>query len=156
MNTMENRVAMLNDSIQEKRTKMAALKKNTTNVINRLLNTEMSGLNINLGSSSSTLYFEGDRDHMIELYHGYDIDDRWDFKINIASYGSFSLMDEETKTARYYHAIAKVLTNKVLVNVLDNLLNGYVDIKTTYQKELKMLHKELDDIAVAITEDVME
>lgn len=145
--------ADINAKIQKKCVELGKLKANTVKTVNHLLDTEIPGLQIDLGITTSDLYFNEDSYHIIEMYHDEDVDGNWDFRMSVASCGSFSLIGEETSTSRYYNTIAKILTNKMLVNVLNNVLYTYVATYRKYKKELAALHAVLDDLTAEIVAD---
>lgn len=147
----------INDKIQQKCVELGKLKANTVKAVNNLLAAEIPGLQINLGVTTSDLYFDNNDAHdIIGIYHDYDIDGNWDFRMSVASCGAFSLIGEETSVSRYYNTIAKILTNKVLVNVLNNILYTYVATYRKYKKELAVLHTDFDELTAAIVADAQE
>ena len=146
----------INDKIQQKCVELGKLKANTVKAVNNLLTAEIPGLQIDLGITTSYLYFNEDSYNIIEMYHDDDVDGNWDFRMSVASCGSFSLIGEETSTSRYYNTIAKILTNKTLVNVLNNVLYTYVTTHREYKKELAALHTDFDELTAAIVADAQE
>ena len=119
--------------------------------INNFLNEYVPGLQINLGHEYSRLFFGKDSFHSIEIQHEYELnydteEKTWVFKLNVASCGSFSLLEtEDEKEAnihRYYMTIATLMTNNELKNGLNNLLKEYADKRNEINDSLRDIRSE--------------
>ncbi len=157
---INNHVNEIND-ILDKNTEevLDVMKKDVENTINNLLHSMVDvELNIDLGSNYSHLVFENDSFHHIDIEHQYDInyknDDwkaEWKFKINVASCGSFTLLDnakdkDEKNIVRYYMTIGKILTNKELINKMNGILKDFVDDVKKNREEMRHYNSELRNL----------
>lgn len=153
MTTVEinNRIKEIDKVFDGIKDTLHILHKEVEEKINNFLNGYAPGLQINLGHEYSRLFFKEDNFHSIEIQHEYELDyeteeKTWVFKLNVASCGSFSLLEttdeKEAKVHRYYMTIATLLTNNELKNGLNNLFKEYTDKRNEINDSLKDLRCE--------------
>lgn len=153
MTTVEinNRIKEIDKVFDGTKDTLHTLHEEVEEKINNFLNGYVPGLQINLGHEYSRLLFKEDNFHSIEIQHEYELDyeteeKTWVFKLNVASCGSFSLLEttdeKEANVQRYYMTIATLMTNDELKNGLNNLLKEYADKRNEINNGLKDIRSE--------------
>lgn len=157
MTTVEinNRVKEIDKVFDGTKDTLHTLHEEVEKKINEFLNEYVPGLQINLGHEYSRLFFKEDNFHSIEIQHEYEVDwnteeKTWVFKLNVASCGSFSLLEttdeKEANIQRYYMTIATLMTNNELKNGLNNLLKEYSNKRNEINDGLRDIRREYNAI----------
>jgi uncharacterized coiled-coil DUF342 family protein len=153
MTTVEinNRIKEIDKVFDGTKDTLHTLHEEVKEKINDFLNGYVPGLQINLGHEYSRLFFTEDKFHSIEMQHEYELDyeteeKTWVFKLNVASCGSFSLLEttdeKEANVQRYYMTIATLMTNNELKNGLNTLLKEYADKRNEINDGLRDIRSE--------------